>query len=54
VIVKGVNFFGSNDDFVASGSDCGRIFLWEKTSQQVVNVLKGEESSIVGFSVFFR
>lgn len=45
-LVKGVNFFGANNDFIVSGSDCGRIFLWEKTSQQVVNVLPGEDSGI--------
>jgi len=26
-IVKGVNFFGPNTEYVVSGSDCGRIFI---------------------------
>ena len=30
-----------------SGSDCGRVFFWEKTTQQVVQVLKGNEYGIV-------
>jgi WD repeat-containing protein 42A len=45
--VKGVNFFGSNSDYVVSGSDCGRIFFWEKTTQQIVQILKGDERGIV-------
>ena len=46
-----MNYFGSNDDFIISGSDCGRVFFWEKTSQQIVQVLKGEESGIVSYKV---
>ena len=30
-----------------SGSDCGRIFFWEKRTQQIVNYLKGDERGIV-------
>jgi WD repeat-containing protein 42A len=45
--VKGVNFYGSNSDFVISGSDCGQVFFWEKTTQQIVQVLKGNEHGIV-------
>lgn len=25
--IKGVNFYGSNSDYIVSGSDCGRVFL---------------------------
>lgn len=45
--MKGVNYYGSNSDYIISGSDCGRVFFWEKTTQQIVQVLKDEESGIV-------
>ena len=47
LLVKGVNFYGSTSDFVVSGSDCGRLFFWEKTTQQIVNVIKGDENGAV-------
>ncbi len=47
ILVKGVNFYGSNSDFIVSGSDCGKIFFWEKTTQQVVQMLKGNDHGIV-------
>ncbi|CAA6656875.1 unnamed protein product [Spirodela intermedia] len=28
--VKGVSFFGPNDEYVVSGSDCGHVFVWKK------------------------
>ncbi|XP_051230786.1 uncharacterized protein [Lolium perenne] len=28
--VKGVSFFGPNDEYVLSGSDCGNVFIWKK------------------------
>jgi WD40 repeat protein len=28
--VKGVSFLGSDEEFVASGSDCGHLFVWSK------------------------
>ncbi|XP_054436995.1 DDB1- and CUL4-associated factor 8-like [Pteronotus mesoamericanus] len=39
--VKGVNFYGPRSEFVVSGSDGGHIFLWEKSSCQVVQLLEG-------------
>ncbi|CAF0775958.1 unnamed protein product [Brachionus calyciflorus] len=44
--IKGVNFYGPNSDYVISGSDCGRVFFWEKTTQQIVNVQKGDEEIV--------
>lgn len=40
--VKGVNFFGPNDEYVVSGSDCGHIFIWEKKSSEVVRMMIGD------------
>uniref|UniRef100_A0A8I6Y079 DDB1- and CUL4-associated factor 8 n=1 Tax=Hordeum vulgare subsp. vulgare TaxID=112509 RepID=A0A8I6Y079_HORVV len=28
--VKGVSFFGPNNEYVLSGSDCGHVFIWRK------------------------
>lgn len=40
--IKGVSFFGPNCEYVMSGSDCGRIFIWEKRTGRLVNLLKGD------------
>ncbi|CAK9167248.1 unnamed protein product [Ilex paraguariensis] len=33
--VKGVNFFGPKCDYIVSGSDCGRIFIWKKSGELI-------------------
>ncbi|CAI9105177.1 OLC1v1004040C2 [Oldenlandia corymbosa var. corymbosa] len=40
--VKGVNFYGPNDDYVMSGSDCGNIFIWRKKGAKMVRVMHGD------------
>ena len=35
--IKQANFWG--DNWVMSGSDCGRVFVWNKWSGEVVNLL---------------
>ena len=40
--VKGVNFYGPNSEYIVSGSDCGHVFLWDKSSEQIVQLQKGE------------
>ncbi|KAH7560969.1 hypothetical protein ACOSP7_016501 [Xanthoceras sorbifolium] len=40
--VKGVNFFGPNDEYVLSGSDCGHIFIWEKKGGKLVRLMAGD------------
>ncbi|KAF8397628.1 hypothetical protein HHK36_016548 [Tetracentron sinense] len=39
--VKGVSFFGPNDEYVLSGSDCGHIFIWKKKGGKLVRLLIG-------------
>jgi WD repeat-containing protein 42A len=34
--VKGVSFFGEDDEYICSGSDCGHVFLWDKARGNVV------------------
>ncbi|MED6124590.1 hypothetical protein PIB30_060357 [Stylosanthes scabra] len=41
--VKGVNFFGPNDEYVLSGSDCGYIFIWKKKDAKLVRLMVGDE-----------
>ncbi|RAL37454.1 hypothetical protein DM860_000148 [Cuscuta australis] len=44
--VKGVSFFGPNDEYVTSGSDCGHIFMWKKKSAGLVRVMKGDNDIV--------
>ncbi|SLM34185.1 WD40/YVTN repeat-like-containing domain [Lasallia pustulata] len=40
--VKDVNFFGMQDEYVVSGSDSGHLFIWDKKTTQLVNILEGD------------
>uniref|UniRef100_A0A336LFT1 CSON004855 protein n=1 Tax=Culicoides sonorensis TaxID=179676 RepID=A0A336LFT1_CULSO len=40
-MIKESSFYGNN--YVMSGSDCGHIFVWNKHSGQLVNVLQGDK-----------
>lgn len=40
--VKGVSFFGPNNEYVMSGSDCGHIFIWKKKDGRLVRVMEGD------------
>ncbi|XP_073122735.1 uncharacterized protein [Henckelia pumila] len=41
--VKGVNFFGPNCEYVVSGSDCGRIFIWKKKDGELIRVIEADK-----------
>lgn len=41
--VKGVNFFGPNDDYVVSGSDCGHVYIWKKKGGELVRMMVGDK-----------
>uniref|UniRef100_A0A0A8Y768 Uncharacterized protein n=1 Tax=Arundo donax TaxID=35708 RepID=A0A0A8Y768_ARUDO len=41
--VKRVTFIGPNDEHVASGSDCGRIFIWRKRDGKFLRAMEGDE-----------
>ncbi|XP_068668387.1 uncharacterized protein [Aristolochia californica] len=41
--VKGVSFFGPNDEYVVSGSDCGHIFIWKKKGGELVRLMRGDK-----------
>ena len=40
--MKDVNFFGLNDEYVVSGSDSGHLFIWDRVSTQLLNILEGD------------
>ncbi|KAI9817859.1 MAG: hypothetical protein M1827_000978 [Pycnora praestabilis] len=40
--VKDVNFFGLQDEYVVSGSDCGHLFIWDRKTSQLLNILEGD------------
>ena len=44
--VKDVNFFGLNDEYVVSGSDSGHLFIWDRESSNLVNILKADGSIV--------
>uniref|UniRef100_J3L2H9 Uncharacterized protein n=1 Tax=Oryza brachyantha TaxID=4533 RepID=J3L2H9_ORYBR len=41
--IKGVNFLGPNCDYVTTGSDCGRVFIWRKKDGDLMRVMKGDK-----------
>lgn len=41
--VKGVNFFGPKCEYVVSGSDCGRIFIWKKNGGELIRVIEADK-----------
>lgn len=44
--VKDANFFGLQDEYVVSGSDSGHVFIWDKKTSELVNILKGDEDVV--------
>ncbi|KAF7144345.1 hypothetical protein RHSIM_Rhsim05G0052400 [Rhododendron simsii] len=44
--VKGVNFFGPKCEYVVSGSDCGRIFIWKKKGGELIRVMHGDKDVV--------
>lgn len=49
--MKGVNFYGTRSEFIVSGSDCGHIFLWDKGTESVLQLLKGDEAGVVSGNI---
>lgn len=44
--VKDANFFGLQDEYVVSGSDSGHVFIWDKRTSELVNILKGDDDVV--------
>jgi DDB1- and CUL4-associated factor 6 len=43
---KDVNFYGLQDEYIVSGSDCGNLFIWEKKTGRLVNILEGDHEIV--------
>lgn len=46
-LVKGVNFYGPQSEFIVSGSDCGHIFFWDKEGEDIVHMMEGDVQGVV-------
>ena len=44
--VKDANFFGLQDEYVVSGSDGGHLFIWDKKTSELVNILEGDSEVV--------
>ncbi|KAH2176320.1 hypothetical protein KXW37_008798 [Aspergillus fumigatus] len=44
--VKDVNYFGLNDEYVVSGSDSGHIFIWDRKTTNLVNILEADSEVV--------
>nr|GEX63534.1 DDB1- and CUL4-associated factor 8-like [Tanacetum cinerariifolium] len=46
VTVKGVRFFGPKCEYVSSGSDCGRIFIWRQKDAKLVRLIEADKDEV--------
>ncbi|XP_059296813.1 uncharacterized protein LOC132049867 isoform X3 [Lycium ferocissimum] len=44
--LKGVTFFGPRCEYIAGWSDCGRIYIWNKKSGEVVRVMEADKGEV--------
>jgi len=44
--IKEASFFGADCQFIAAGSDDGRILIWDKETTNLVKVLDGDSSTV--------
>ncbi|QDS70920.1 hypothetical protein FKW77_006639 [Venturia effusa] len=44
--IKDVNYFGLQDEYVVSGSDCGHVFIWNKKSSEITTILHADEDIV--------
>ncbi|CAN1185442.1 Protein ALTERED SEED GERMINATION 2 [Linum perenne] len=44
--IKQASFLGQRGDYVASGSDDGRWFIWEKKTGRLIKMLQGDEAVV--------
>ena len=41
-----MNYFGLDDEYVVSGSDCGNFFIWDRKTSNLVNILSGDSDVV--------
>ncbi|XP_059152428.1 WD and tetratricopeptide repeats protein 1-like [Physella acuta] len=44
--IKEANFFGSNGQYIVAGSDDGSFFIWDKLTNNIMRVMRGDESIV--------
>ncbi|CAO3575980.1 unnamed protein product [Absidia cylindrospora] len=44
--IKDVNFYGAQDEYIVSGSDDGRAFIWDKKTGNIVQILKADQDTV--------
>ncbi|XP_078433409.1 transducin family protein / WD-40 repeat family protein isoform X2 [Wolffia australiana] len=44
--IKQASFLGRRGEFIASGSDDGRLFIWEKITGRLIKILVGDETVV--------
>lgn len=44
--VKDVNYLGLDDEYVVSGSDAGHVFIWDRKTTDLVNLLEGDSEVV--------
>ncbi|XP_060176234.1 uncharacterized protein LOC132606660 isoform X1 [Lycium barbarum] len=44
--LKGVTFFGTRCEYIAGWSDCGRIYIWNKKSGELVRVMEADKGEV--------
>lgn len=44
--IKDVNYFGLQDEYVISGSDCGHVFFWDRKSTEITTILHADEDIV--------
>ncbi|KAG9292705.1 hypothetical protein G9A89_008293 [Geosiphon pyriformis] len=45
-MIKEANFFGGNSQYIMTGSDDRRIFIWDKSNGRIVNILIGDKKVV--------
>jgi WD repeat-containing protein 42A len=44
--IKGCNFYGLRSEYVMTGSDDASIYIWDKATGELLNVLKGHDDVV--------
>ncbi|EEA21307.1 hypothetical protein TMatcc_009290 [Talaromyces marneffei ATCC 18224] len=44
--VKDVNYYGLDDEYVVSGCDSGHVFMWDRKTANIVNILEGDGETV--------
>jgi WD repeat-containing protein 42A len=45
--VKGCSWYGQRSEYVVSGSDCGHVFFWQRSSGRIVHHVYADEAGVV-------